>query len=73
MKVSDILRVKGGTLFTATPEDLLLHAMTKMAAVVAGELPSDNLCSKKNPGLIWARQSLDPPLWRTIPKLLEGQ
>ena len=30
MKVSDILRVKGGTLFTATPEDLLSQAMKVM-------------------------------------------
>ncbi len=31
MKVSDILRVKGGTLYTATPEDLLSQAMSVMA------------------------------------------
>ncbi len=38
MKVSDILRVKGGTLYTATPEDLLSDAMTVMANNDIGSL-----------------------------------
>jgi CBS domain-containing protein len=38
MKVSDILRVKGGTLYTATPEDLLSQAMTVMAENDIGSL-----------------------------------
>ena len=38
MKVSDILRVKGGTLYTATPEDLLSHAMDVMASNDIGSL-----------------------------------
>ncbi len=38
MKVSDILRVKGGTLYTATPEDLLSHAMAVMATNDIGSL-----------------------------------
>ena len=38
MKVSDILRVKGGTLYTTTPEDLLSVAMTKMATNDIGSL-----------------------------------
>ncbi len=38
MKVSDILRVKGGTLYTATPEDLLSKAMSVMADNDIGSL-----------------------------------
>ncbi len=38
MKVSDILRVKGGTLYTATPEDLLSEAMTVMDNFDIGSL-----------------------------------
>ncbi len=38
MKVSDILRVKGGTLYTATPEDLLSQAMSVMADNDIGSL-----------------------------------
>lgn len=38
MKVSDILRVKGGTLYTATPEDLLASAMKVMAENDIGSL-----------------------------------
>jgi CBS domain-containing protein len=38
MKVSDILRVKGGTLYTATPEDLLSEAMNVMATNDIGSL-----------------------------------
>ena len=38
MKVSDILRVKGGTLFTATPEDLLSEAIKVMADNDIGSL-----------------------------------
>jgi CBS domain-containing protein len=38
MKVSDILRVKGGTLYTTTPEDLLSHAMDVMATNDIGSL-----------------------------------
>ena len=38
MKVSDILRVKGGTLYTATPEDSLHSAMTLMAEKDIGSL-----------------------------------
>ena len=38
MKVSDILRVKGGTLYTATPEDLLSQAMKVMAENDIGSL-----------------------------------
>ena len=38
MKVSDILRVKGGTLYTATPEDLLSKAMDMMASNDIGSL-----------------------------------
>ncbi len=38
MKVSDILRVKGGTLYTATPEDLLSKAMGDMADNDIGSL-----------------------------------
>ena len=38
MKVSDILRVKGGTLYTATPEDLLSNAMKVMAENDIGSL-----------------------------------
>ena len=38
MKVSDILRVKGGTLYTATPEELLSKAMDMMASNDIGSL-----------------------------------
>jgi CBS domain-containing protein len=38
MKVSDILRVKGGTLYTITPEDSLQSAMTLMAEKDIGSL-----------------------------------
>ncbi|MEN9538149.1 MAG: hypothetical protein RLZZ126_384 [Pseudomonadota bacterium] len=38
MKVSDILRVKGGTLFTTTPEDSLMEAMKLMAERDIGSL-----------------------------------
>jgi CBS domain-containing protein len=38
MKVSDILRVKGGTLYTATPEDRLSKAMDMMASNDIGSL-----------------------------------
>ena len=38
MKVSDILRVIGGTLYTATPEDLLSQAMKVMAENDIGSL-----------------------------------
>jgi len=38
MKVSDILRVKGGTLFTAGPEQPLLEAVTTMAERDIGSL-----------------------------------
>ena len=38
MKVSDILRVKGGTLFTITPEDSLIDAMKLMAERDMGSL-----------------------------------
>ena len=38
MKVSDILRVKGGTLYTTTPEDTLSHATTLMAEKDIGSL-----------------------------------
>ncbi len=38
MKVSDILRVKGGTLYVAKPEDSLLQAMTTMAEKDMGSL-----------------------------------
>ncbi len=38
MKVSDILRVKGGTLYTATPEDPLAEAMNVMASNDIGSL-----------------------------------
>ena len=38
MKVSDILRVKGTTLYTTTPEDLLSHAMTVMSDNDIGSL-----------------------------------
>ena len=38
MKVSDILRVKGTTLYTATPEDLLSHAMSMMSDNDIGSL-----------------------------------
>ena len=38
MKVSDILRVKGNTLFTITPDDLLAEAATTMAEKDIGSL-----------------------------------
>lgn len=38
MKVSDILRVKGGTLYTVTPEESLHTAMTLMAEKDIGSL-----------------------------------
>ena len=38
MKVSDILRVKGTTLYTATPEDLLSKAMSVMSDNDIGSL-----------------------------------
>jgi CBS domain-containing protein len=38
MKVSDILRIKGGTLFTATPEETLLSALKLMADRDIGSL-----------------------------------
>ena len=38
MKVSDILRVKGSTLYTATPEDLLSQAMSVMSDNDIGSL-----------------------------------
>jgi CBS domain-containing protein len=38
MKVSDILRVKGGTLYTITPEDLLTDAAKLMAEKDMGSL-----------------------------------
>jgi CBS domain-containing protein len=38
MKVSDILRVKGGTLYTITPEDSLADAMQMMAEKDLGSL-----------------------------------
>ena len=38
MKVSDILRVKGGTLFTVSPEDPLADAVTTMADRDIGSL-----------------------------------
>ena len=38
MKVSDILRIKGGTLFTATPDESLLAALKLMADRDIGSL-----------------------------------
>lgn len=38
MKVSDILRIKGGTLFTVTPEETLLSALKLMADRDIGSL-----------------------------------
>jgi CBS domain-containing protein len=38
MKVSDILRVKGGTLYTITPEDRLAEALKTMADLDIGSL-----------------------------------
>lgn len=38
MKVVDILRVKGGTLFTASPDQSLSHAVSAMAADDIGSL-----------------------------------
>ena len=38
MKVSDILRVKGGTLYTTTPEDSLADAAQLMAEKDIGSL-----------------------------------
>ena len=38
MKVSDILRVKGNTLFTTTPDRPLSQALTQMAEMDIGSL-----------------------------------
>ena len=38
MKVSDILRVKGGTLFTVSPDELLGSALSNMAQMDIGSL-----------------------------------
>ena len=38
MKVSDILRVKGGTLYTVSPEEKLSHAIETMAEFDIGSL-----------------------------------
>ncbi len=38
MKVSDILRVKGGTLYTVSPKDLLAEAVNTMSANDIGSL-----------------------------------
>ena len=38
MKVSDILRIKGGTLFTANPDELLLNALKLMVDRDIGSL-----------------------------------
>ena len=38
MKVSDILRVKGGTLFTVSPDDPLIEAVNTMSANDIGSL-----------------------------------
>jgi CBS domain-containing protein len=38
MKVSDILRVKGGTLYTVTPEESLANALRNMAEMDIGSL-----------------------------------
>ena len=38
MKVTDILRVKGNTLYTATPDQLLAHAVKTMADLDIGSL-----------------------------------
>jgi CBS domain-containing protein len=38
MKVSDILQVKGGTIFSATPEDRLADALRNMAELDVGSL-----------------------------------
>ena len=38
MKVSDILRVKGGTLYTVTPDDTLATALRTMAELDIGSL-----------------------------------
>jgi CBS domain-containing protein len=38
MKVSDILRVKGGTLYTVSPQDALAQAVTTMAELDIGSL-----------------------------------
>ena len=38
MKVSDILRVKGGTLYTVTPEETLANALRTMAELDIGSL-----------------------------------
>ncbi len=38
MKVSDILRVKGNTLYTATPDQLLTHALALMSERDIGSL-----------------------------------
>lgn len=38
MKVSDILRIKGGTLYTASPDEPLIHALKLMAERDIGSL-----------------------------------
>lgn len=38
MKVSDILRIKGGTLFTATPDEPLMNALIRMGERDIGSL-----------------------------------
>jgi len=38
MKVSDILRVKGGTLYTVSPDETLVHAIQTMAEFDIGSL-----------------------------------
>ena len=43
MKVSDILRIKGGTLFTATPQEPLLSALKLMVDRDIGSLDMDEV------------------------------
>ena len=43
MKVSDILRVKGGTLFTADPQESLMHATQVMSEKDLGSLVSSTM------------------------------
>ncbi|MBE0454718.1 MAG: CBS domain-containing protein [Roseovarius sp.] len=38
MKVSDILRIKGGTLLTAAPDELLMNALIRMSECDIGSL-----------------------------------
>jgi len=38
MKVSDILRIKGGTLFTVAPDELLMNALARMSEHDIGSL-----------------------------------